>query len=34
VIIHKQYWNKWISDQCWINLINERIKIPESLQFT
>jgi hypothetical protein len=34
VIIHKQYWNKWISDQCWINLINERIEIPESLQFT
>ena len=34
VIIHKQYWNKWISDQCWINLINERFEIPESLQFT
>jgi hypothetical protein len=34
VIIHKQYWNKWISDQCWINLINDRFEIPESLQFT
>jgi hypothetical protein len=34
VIIHEQYWNKWISDQCWINLINEHFEIPESLQFT
>ncbi len=31
---HKQYWNNWISDQCWINLSNERFEIPESLQFT
>jgi hypothetical protein len=34
VIRHKRYWSKQISNQCWINLINKRFKIPESLQFT
>ncbi len=34
VTVHKQYWNKWISDQCWIDIINERFDIPQSLQFT
>jgi hypothetical protein len=24
VIQHKEYWNKWIVDQCWIDVMNER----------
>jgi hypothetical protein len=34
VIKHKEYWNKWIVDQCWIDVINERYGMSESMQFT
>jgi hypothetical protein len=29
----RQYWNKWIVDDCWIDIINERFDIPTQLQF-
>jgi hypothetical protein len=31
---HREYWNKWKVDKCWIDVINERYDIPESIQFT
>jgi hypothetical protein len=31
---HREYWNKWIVDKCWIDVINERYDMPESIQFT
>ena len=34
VIKHAEYWNKWIVDECWIDLINERYEVPEALNFT
>jgi hypothetical protein len=30
---HKQYWNKWIAADGWINIINDRYNIPTSLKF-
>jgi hypothetical protein len=30
---HKEYWNKWIVDQCWIDAMMERCKLNESMQF-
>ena len=30
---HTQYWNKWILDDCWIDIINERFDIPTHLKF-
>jgi hypothetical protein len=30
---HEQYWNKWIRDDGWINIINERFEIPAHLKF-
>jgi hypothetical protein len=30
---HTQYWDKWIIDDCWIDIINERIDIPTHLKF-
>ncbi len=29
---HKHYWNKWIVDDCWIDIINERLEIATRLQ--
>ena len=34
VIKHKEYWNKWIVAQCWIDVINERYEMQESIRFT
>ena len=31
---HREYWNKWIVDESWIDVINERYDIPEALVFT
>jgi hypothetical protein len=31
VIKHEEYWNKWIVDQCWIDVINERHGMSESM---
>jgi hypothetical protein len=31
---HREYWNKWIVDKCWIDVINEQYDMPESIQFT
>jgi hypothetical protein len=31
---HLDYWNKWVVDECWIGVINERYDMPESIQFT
>ncbi len=31
---HREYWNKWIVDECWIDVINEQYDIPEALVFT
>jgi hypothetical protein len=31
---HREYWNKWIVDECWIDIINKRYNMPESIQFT
>jgi hypothetical protein len=30
---HKQYWNKWILDDGWIDIIEDRFEIPTSLKF-
>ena len=30
---HKQYWNKWIVAEAWIEIINARYDIPTSLKF-
>jgi hypothetical protein len=30
---HQQYWNKWICDDGWIDIINERFEIPALLKF-
>jgi hypothetical protein len=30
---HKEYWNKWIVDQCWIDVIKERHGLNESMHF-
>ena len=30
---HTEYWNQWIRDMAWIDIINERIEIPSSLRF-
>ena len=32
VIKHAEYWNKWIVDECWIDLINERYEVLEALK--
>jgi hypothetical protein len=29
----RQCWNKWIVDDCWIDIVNERFDIPTQLQF-
>jgi hypothetical protein len=29
----KQYWNKWITVECWIDIINERFEMPANLKF-
>ena len=34
VIKHAEYWNKWIVDECWIDLINERYEVLEALKLT
>ena len=31
---HREYWNKWVVDECWIDVINERYDMPESIRFT
>ena len=31
---HREYWNKWIVDKCWIDVIIERYDMPESIRFT
>jgi hypothetical protein len=31
---HREYWNKWIVDKCWIYVINKWYDMPESMQFT
>ena len=28
----KQYWNKWITAECWIDIINERYDMPPDLR--
>jgi hypothetical protein len=30
---HTQHWNKWILDDCWIDIINEQFDIPTKLRF-
>jgi hypothetical protein len=30
---HKQYWNKWILDDGWIDIIEDRFEIPTKLKF-
>jgi hypothetical protein len=30
---HKQYWNKWIAADGWINIINDQYDIPTNLKF-
>jgi hypothetical protein len=30
---HKQYWNKWIAADGWIDIINDRYDIPTNLKF-
>jgi hypothetical protein len=30
----RQYWNKWITDDCWMDIINERYEMPSELKFT
>ncbi len=30
---HKQYWNKWIAADGWIDIINDRYDIPANLKF-
>jgi hypothetical protein len=30
---HKQYWNKWILDDGWIDIMEDRFEIPTSLKF-
>ena len=27
------YWNRWITAKCWIDIINERYKMPPDLNF-
>jgi hypothetical protein len=34
VTTHREYWNKWIVDECWIDIINKRYDMPESIRFT
>jgi hypothetical protein len=34
LIKQTEYWNKWIVDDCWIDLINERYEVLEALKFT
>jgi hypothetical protein len=29
-----EYWNKWITSECWISIILDCYNVPESLQFT
>mgnify|MGYP000650717586 FL=1 len=29
----KQYWNKWLTAECWIDIINERYDMPANLKF-
>ena len=31
---HREYWNKWVVDECWIDVINKRYDMPESIRFT
>jgi hypothetical protein len=31
---HREYWNKWIADDYWIDVINEQYDMPESILFT
>jgi hypothetical protein len=28
---HREYWNKWIVDECWIDVIKEQYDMPESI---
>jgi hypothetical protein len=30
---HKEYWNKWIIDDGWIDIIEDRFDIPTNLKF-
>jgi hypothetical protein len=30
---HREHWNKWTVDECWIDIINKRHDMPESTQF-
>ena len=30
----KQYWDKWLTAECWIDIINERFEMPANLKFT
>ena len=30
----QKYWNKWITAECWIEIINERYEMPPDLKFT
>ena len=34
VMKHAEYWNKWIVDECWIDLINEQYEVLEALKLT
>jgi hypothetical protein len=31
---HRECWNKWTVDECWIDTMNKRCDVPESVQFT
>ena len=30
---HAVYWNKWIQDEGWIDIINDRFDLPTTLKF-